>query len=315
MSYPIDNVYSAAGDGVTPIGMQTSEMKYIPTLYAGKLLVKFYEASVLSEVTNTDYEGMIRDQGDTVIIRTLPSITVRDHEKGMTLVDEVPTSEPVVLLIDKGKYWSFRTDDPDNVQTDIKSFINDWTQEASIELRNNIEVEVLEGMSVAAGHTGDAQGAQSGAFDLGTLTNPVSLTKSNIIDQIVDCGTVLDESNVPDEGRFMLLPPRLIGHIKKSELRDASATGDASSIIRNGLIGMLDRFKVYRTGNLLYDATYSCWYCLFGTKVATTFASQLVKSKTIDNPTGFGLLHRGLQVFGFKVVKPDALGALIASAA
>jgi len=315
MGYPVNNVYSTAGDGVAPIGMQTSSMKYIPTLYAGKLLVKFYEASVLSEVTNTDYEGMIRDQGDTVIIRTLPSITVRDHTKGMVLVDEIPTSEPVTLLIDKGKYWSFRTDDPDNVQTDIKSFINDWTQEASIELRNNIEVDVLEGMSTAAGHTGSSQGAQSAAFDLGVLATPIAVTKTTIVDQIVDCGTVLDESNVPDEGRFMLLPPRLVGHIKKSELRDASATGDASSIIRNGMVGMLDRFHIYRTGNLLYSSTYSCWYCLFGTKVATTFASQLVKSKTIDNPTGFGLLHRGLQVFGFKVVKDDALGVLIASAA
>ena len=82
MGYPVDGVYSPGG---TDVGMQTSTMKYVPTLYAGKLLVKFYEASVLGEIANTDYEGMIKDQGDTVVIRTLPTINVSDHEKGMVL--------------------------------------------------------------------------------------------------------------------------------------------------------------------------------------------------------------------------------------
>lgn len=314
MGYPVtDAVYGTTGMGGTVAG-GTNGMKYIPTLYAGKLLVKFYEASVLSDIANTDYEGQIRDQGDTVIIRTLPTITVAAHTKGMTLVDQIPTSEAVILTIDKGSYWSFRTDDPDTVQTDIKSFVNDWTQEASYELRNAIEIDVLQNAVVSAGLKGDAMGAQSAAFNLGKAGAPVQFAASNAVDVMIDCGTVLDEGNVPDEGRFFLLPPRLIGNIKKSELKDASLMGDATSVIRNGLIGMIDRFKVFRTGNLLYTAADKAWSCMFGTKHAITFASQLVKSKTIDNPAGFGLLHRGLQVYGYKVVKPEALGVLYACA-
>ena len=304
---PAQTVHSGAGTN------------YIPTLYAGKLLVKFYEASVLGEVSNTDYEGMIRDQGDTVIIRTLPNITVSNHEKGGVLAVESPTSAPVILEINKGKYWNFRTDDPDEVQVNIAGWINEWTTEASVSLRNAIEIDVLANMAADAGAAGADQGAQSASFDLGTLAAPVSLTTSNIVDQIVDCGTVLDEANVPDDGRFFLLSPAEIGLIKKSELGDASKSGDGTSIVRNGLVGMIDRFRIFRTGNLLKVAaadnaamtTGNIWYNLFGTKVATTFASQLVKSKTIDNPTGFGMLHRGLHVYGFKVVKPEALGVLL----
>ena len=310
MSYPVNSVYAPGG---TEIGMPTTDMKYVPTLYAGKLLVKFYEASVLSEIANTDYEGMIKDQGDTVVIRTRPTINVSDHEKGMVLEDQIPTSEAVIVNIDKGKYWSFRTDDPDTVQTDIKTFVNEWTDEASYELRNAIEIEVLEDVSVDAGHIGSGQGAQSAAFDLGVAGAPITLDKSNVVDQMVDCGTVLDESNVPEQDRFFLLPPRIVGLIKKSELKDASLSGDATSIARNGLVGMIDRFKIFRTGNLKYTSGDAAWSCLFGTKHAITFASQLVKSKTIDNPTGFGMLHRGLHVYGFKVVKADALGCLYAT--
>lgn len=308
MGYPV-----AAGK--KDIG--ASSMKYIPTLYAGKLLIKFYEASVLGEITNTDYEGMIRDQGDTVIIRTTPDLTIRDHQKGMTLQNEQPESAPVTLEIDKGKYWSFVTEDVDKVQTDIKNFVEAWTSDASYQLRNEIEKTVLQDIysEVAVANAGADAGAQSQSFNLGSDGAEVELSKTNVLDTIVDCGTVLDEQNVPDDGRFMLLPPKICGLVKKSDLKDASLTGDATSVIRNGKIGMIDRFTLFKTGNLAYDTDDSAWHCLFGTKVATTFATQLVKNKIQDNPNGFGMLHRGLQVFGYKVVKPEALGDLYASVA
>lgn len=305
MSYPV-----AAGK----VDIGASTMKYIPTLYAGKLLIKFYETSVLGEITNTDYEGMIREQGDTVIIRSTPDITIRDHTKGMTLQNEQPESPPVTLDIDKGKYWSFVTDDIDRVQTDIKNFVEAWTSDAAYQLRNEVEKTVLQNICLEADiNAGSAAGVQSGDFDLGTTGTPVSLTKANVVEYVVDCGTVLDEQNAPDDSRYMLFPPKICGLIKKSDLKDASLTGDSTSIVRNGKIGMIDRFTVYKTGNLLYVGDDSAWHCLFGHKVATTFATQLIKNKVQDNPNGFGMLHRGLQVFGFKVVKPEALGDLYAT--
>ena len=319
MGYPVAGTPYAAGGGAGAGGVEqgmgggivgaVNGMKYIPTLYAGKLLVKFYETSVLGEITNTDYEGQIRDQGDTVIIRTRPTINVADHQKGMVLADQIPTTEAVILNIDQGKYWSFRTDDPDMVQTDIKTFVNEWTDEASYEFRNAIEIDVLDNVAADAGQVGTILG-----IALGIAGTPITVSKSDIVDTVVDCGTILDTFNVPDQNRFFLLPPRLIGMIKKSELKDASIAGDGTSIVRNGMVGMVDRFTIFRTNNLKYTTTAgdNAWSCLFGTKHAITFASQLVKSKTIDNPTGFGMLHRGLHVYGYKVVKPEALGVLYA---
>ena len=45
----------------------------------------------------------------------------------------------------------------------------------------------------------------------------------------------------------------------------------------------------------------------------TVFATQLTETKTLDNPNGFGMLHRGLQVYGYKVCKSEALGLLVAT--
>jgi hypothetical protein len=44
--------------------------------------------------------------------------------------------------------------------------------------------------------------------------------------------------------------------------------------------------------------------------MAVTWASQLAESGQSDNPKGFGTLVKGLQVYGHKVIKPEALGHL-----
>lgn len=327
-------IYDISSDLTTGVNWGSDgSMDYIPTLYAGKLLVKFYEASVLGEIANTDYEGMIRQQGDSVIIRQLPTITVNDHSegahitptdattgKGMNLTYEEPVSTSLTLLIDQGKYWAFRVDTPDEVQTDLKGFINDWTEEASYELRNKIEIDILGSVYADAGIKGAAAGMGVAGTPLTVVAGATDLTATpaeyNILEKIVDCGTKLDENNVPDHGRWFLMPPHLIGLIKKSDLKDASLAGDATSIIRNGLVGMIDRFKIYRTNNLAHatETEGESYYTLFGTKHAITFASQLIKSESLKNQDAFGMLYRGLHVYGFKVVKADALGTLYCTA-
>ena len=180
-------------------------------------------------------------------------------------------------------------------------------------MRETLDTDVLGNIytDVHASNTGATAGVVSGAFDLGTAGSPESVTKSNVLDYIVDCGTVLDEQNVPESGRWFIIPPWMAGMIKKSDLKDASLSGDATSIMRNGLLGTIDRFTLY-SSNLLAGSS-SAQYCLFGHKDATSFATQMTENKVQDNPNGFGMLHRGLQVYGYKVVKPEAMGVLIAA--
>jgi len=305
MSFP-------SAPGVRNIGSAT--MRYIPQLWAGKLLVKYYDSTVLSVITNTNYEGMIRKMGDTVFIRQRPDMTIRDYVKGQTLVNEQPEAPSVTLEIDKGKYWSFVTEDLDKVQTDIKNFVDEWTTDAAEQLKIEIDSDVLGDIpaDAHAKNRGLTAGVKSSAFSLGAAGNPVALTKANILDYFVDAGTVLDEQNVPESGRFLVIPPWAAGLVKKSDLKDASLSGDAKTIMRTGLLGMIDRFTLY-SSNLLAGNTTDGVSMLFGHKDATTFATQLTESKVIDNPNGFGMLHRGLQVFGYKVEKPEALGVLLGS--
>jgi len=279
-------------------------------IWSGKLLVKFYEATVLADISNTEYEGEIANMGDQVEIRTTPSITINDYVKGQNLQTQRPESDVVELKIDQGKYWQFVADDVDKFQSDY-DFINDWTRDASEQLKIKIDTDILGTVysDVHASNQGATAGAESGSFNLGTTGSPVAIDKTNVVEYIADLGTVLDEQNVPESGRWMVLPPWMCNLIKKSDLKDASLSGDGTSIMRNGRLGIIDRFMLYNS-NLMAkttDGANTVTNIVAGHKSALTFASQMLENESIRAESTFGTLFRGLQVYGYKVIKPEAM--------
>lgn len=289
---------------------------FIPEIWSGKLIENFYDATVLAAISNTDYEGEIRQFGDTVNIRTTPEITIRDYVKGQTLSVENPNKEKLQLLIDKGEYFACIEDDIDGIQSDI-NLMDTWSKDASERMKIKIDQRVLTDMlpDIAATNKGGTAGEQSASFDLGTTGSPLTVTKdgaggtTSVIDLMVDMGTVLDEANVPEADRYMVIPAKMAGLVKKSELKDASLTGDGTSIVRNGRLGMIDRFTVYVSHNLnVSSGNYSI---IAGHKMGFTFASQMTEMETIRSESTFGNIVRGLQVYGYKVVKPEAIAQAV----
>ena len=284
---------------------------FIPEIWSGKLIENFYDSTVLAAIANTDYEGEIKAHGDTVNIRTTPELTIRDYIKGQDLTIENPDKPKLQLLIDKGEYFAAVQDDVDKTQSDI-NLMQTWTRDASEQMKIKIDTRVLRDIvtDVSSHNTGDKAGRISGNIDL----NQVALTKSNILDTLVDLGTVLDEVNCPESDRWLILPAKACGLIKKSDLRDASIAGDGTSILRNGRLGMIDRFTIYHS-NLLHKNASNYYHILAGHKKALTFASQMTEMETIRSERTFGDIVRGLQVYGYKIVKPEAMALLTATVA
>jgi hypothetical protein len=289
---------------------------FIPEIWSGKLIENFYDATVLAAISNTDYEGEIKRMGDTVNIRTQPNITIRDYVKGQNLVVENPDKPKLQLLIDKGEYFSCVEDDIDRIQTDV-NLMDMWSKDASEQMKIKIDQRVLTDMlpDISALNRGATAGAKSAAFNLGTAGAPLTVTKdgasatTSVVDLIVDMGTVLDEANCPESDRFLVLPARMAGIIKKSELKDASLAGDSASIVRNGRLGMIDRFTIYVSHNL--NVTGGNTSVIAGHKMGFTFASQMTEMETLRAQSTFGNIVRGLQVYGYKVVKPEALATAV----
>jgi len=293
---------------------------FIPEIWSGKLIENFYDATVLSHISNTDYEGEIKNHGDTVNIRTTPEVTIREYVKGQTLLVETPDKPKIQLLIDKGEYFACVEDDVDRVQTDIK-LMDTWSKDASEKMKIKIDTRVLTDILPDVGqyNKGATAGEQSASFNLGTTGTPLVVSKDGasgtaVVDFIVDVGTVLDEANAPEGNRWMIIPAKMANLIKKSELKDASLTGDGTTILRNGRLGMIDRFTLYVSHNLLV-ASGGKYNIIAGHKMGFTFASQMTNMETLRAESTFGNIVRGLQVYGYKVTKGEALATAVVTLA
>lgn len=321
-------VYPVTGDFATS---QSYSGAFIPTLWSGKLLAKFYQNTILSEVTNTDYEGELKSQGDTVRIRLAPSISIQDYTAGQALNYEVP--EPIFqdMQVNKGKYFGVQVNDVLAYQADME-LMNMFTEDAAKQLKISIENEVFFNSFVtegpAAANEGATAGAISASYNLGTDTAPIDQsTAENVLNAILRMASVLDEQNVPEDGRFLIISPYDRHLLMQSNIAQAYFSGDNASTIRTGKIGMLDRFSVY-VSNLLpkgeagkalvsgLDATSggatltdakARRTMIAGTSQATSFAMTVDKTEPLRNQTDFGDIVRGLAVYGRKVVKPEAL--------
>jgi len=269
----------------------TSEVNFIPEVFSKLMQAKFYKTSVLPAISNGDYEGEISGQGDKVVIRTVPAVTINNYT-GTVSTQELTTSK-VELLIDKAKYFSFLGDDILRAQADI-DFVAKASDDAAEGMRVAVETDVLA--SVVTGAT--------------TIQSQATISATNVLTSILSMSTALDNLNIPEEGRFIVLSPEFISLLKQSELRQAYLTGDSESPIRNGKVGIVDRFTVYQS-NMLYtpgsgsDSGYT--HILAGHPKAISFASQFTNTETQRMESTFGDQVRGLKVYGSKVVVPDAL--------
>jgi hypothetical protein len=315
--------YSSAGAG-----------QYTPQIYAQKTLIKFYKATFLTEICNTDYEGSIKAQGDKVIIRTVPDITINDYLIGQDIVYNTYDSASITLEINQAKYYAFKIENITALQNDIDQ-MGKWTDDAAEQLKITIETSFLidlfktnQATTCSAYNRGVITSGLSGgagAYVLGTdlsnnpavVKNPgaASLTDINAVDLIMGAEAALTERNVPqDSDRWIIIPTWLGFMLQTGDLRRADSNGTASQdVLRNGKIGRLGQFNVYVSNNLPTATTATGATVIpFGHKSGLTFATQMTDTETMPHPTNFGKILRSLQVYGYKAVKSEALGCIIA---
>jgi hypothetical protein len=322
-TYPINSGGFNSPAGATAYSGTAYSGSFIPALWSGKLAQKFYAATVFGEIANTDWQGDISGMGDTVIINTIPTVTINDYQIGQNLAYEIPAPSTISLVINKGKYFGVNVNNVLELQAKPK-LMDMFTNDASMQMKIKIDTDVLLGTfdQCAASNKGATAGKISAGYNIGTDLAPVTLTAANILSNITALSSVLDEANVPETDRWLIITPTERQILMQSNLAQAQFMGDGQSVLRNGRIGMIDRFTVF-VSNLVPRAAAGKDYAganltsalkrhaiMAGHKSGITFASQIAKVESLQNPNDFGQLVRGLNVYGYKVAQADSLALL-----
>ncbi|AOK91365.1 P22 phage major capsid protein family protein [Paenibacillus polymyxa] len=273
-----------------------SVQNFIPTIWSARLNESLKKNLVYGNVVNTDYEGEIKGQGSTVKINSIGAITIGNYDKvaGIGNPQELDAMQKT-LVIDQAKYFNFQVDDVDAAQANV-NLLDGGIVEASYGLANVVD-QYLAGFytEVKAENT------------IGNDTTPIIPTSSKAYDLLIDLGVLLDENNVPESERFVVVPAWYYGLL----LKDARFTKDPN-IIRTGYVGDIDGMTVYKSNNVP-NTTGAKYKLIAGHKSAISFAGQVDSVEAFRPEKQFSDAVKGLQVFGAKCIKPEALAVLTAN--
>lgn len=276
---------------------------FIPELWSARLLYALDNAHIAANLVNRDYEGLIRQQGDTVHINTIGPVTVDEYTRNTDIDDpEVLTTTEQTLVIDQAKYFNFQVDDVDAAQSN-GDLMDAAMARAAYALNDASDAYLLSVI---------ASGADSGNV-IGSSA-AVSLTASNVYENIVALRTKLDKANVPTSGRFVVVPPEVYALLLLDDrFVKATDAGTANATLLNGEVGRVAGFTVYMSNNTPYAT--ETWSIPAGVAAATTYAEQIVSTEAYRLEKRFADAVKGLHVYGAKVTDGKQLAVLKAKVA
>lgn len=273
---------------------------FTPQLWSARLIAHLNAAHVYANLVNRDYEGEIRNYGDTVKIQQIGDITVGDYAKNADITDPQQLSGTSQnLVIDQGKFFNFQIDDVDNAQTNPKLM-----DEAM--MRSAYALADVTDKFIAGKYT-DVPVANQ----VGNDTTAIVVTKTNVYDQFVALGQKLDEANVPRMGRWTVISPWIYALLLQNDLF-VHATQKGDDVIANGEVGSVAGFTVYNSNNVPNTACAK-YKILAGTNAGISYAEQVVKTEAYRMEKRFADAVKGLHVYGAKTVQPNCLACLTAS--
>jgi len=272
---------------------------FTPSIWAAKLLQNWNNAHVAIDCVSREFEGDIKNQGDTVIVGGIGRVTITAHTKN-TDITAVQTLQDVTqsLVVDQADHFNFQIDDIDKVQNK-PSVMGEAMRESAWGLADVCDKYLLALLYNGVTTTTPDNALASRALGTGA-------SDEDAYETLIDLGVLLDESNCPTNDRFCLVPPWVEGLLLKDPRFVSFGTAANEARLRNGRIGQAAGFEIRKSNNI-YSALSSTYAIIVGSKQACTFAWQITKTEAYSPEKRFCDAIKGLQVYGAKIMRPYAL--------
>ena len=290
---------------------------FLPSIYSKKVLNFFRKSSVVEAITNTDYAGEISAFGDSVKIIKEPVISVSAYTRNTDTTQTKLTDAEASLVVDSANAFKFIVDDIETNMSHV-NFKEVATSSAAYALKDAYDAAVIAEMfagvsSSSPDHVLGADSATdlgagvfdgSGAADIGS-----GGSETDPLDLMARMARLLDEANVPEEGRWFVASPDFYEVLGQSSSKLLSVDFNAGQgSIRNGLVssGKLRGFDMYKSNNIA-AVSNAAGKCLAGHMSSTATAQTILSTEVLRDPTSFGDIVRGLHVYGANVLRDEAL--------
>ena len=258
---------------------------FIPEVWAAGVTQSFIANQVVIPTLNTQYSGEAT-RGNTVHIINATTPTITDYAAaGRSITAEALADTEVQLLINQERAFSVNVDDVDRVQA--AGEFNAWTEAAGRALAEDAEEYVLTQMFTGASNANAGSVVVDTAAEAKTAIREIRKTMAT--------------NKVPASGRFVVVNPDF-ADLLLQDLSDVSTAG-SSSELRDGAI-----LRLYGMDVIESPLTGQATPAAIGYhQDMVAFVNQVENVESLRNPTKFADIVRGLNVYGAKVVKSEAV--------
>jgi hypothetical protein len=267
--------------------------QFIPEVWAAGVTQSFIANQVVIPTLNNAFTGDVT-AGNKVHIINATTPTISDYSATRSITAEALADTEVTLDIDQEKAFSVNVDDVDRVQA--SSEFAPWVDSAGRALAEDAENYVVDLMLAGA------TDANTGSVEIDTADEAKAAIRAIRL--------AMANAKVPAMGRFVMVNPDMSDLLIQG-LDDVSTAGSDSEL-RNGIIGRLYGFTVVESPLLSASGTPAA---VGYHEAMVAFVNQVQSLESLRNPTKFADIVRGLNVYGAKVLKTDAVYKYVSAAA
>ena len=237
-------------------------------MWSARALYNLNKALVYGQVgvVNKDYEGEITGLGSTVHINAVAPITAKPYTKNVAIATPDTLSDAATsLVIDQASYTNWEIDDIDAAQINA-NIMDAAMSESSYSLADSADQYIAAQMVAGV----------ASANKIGTTGSPIvpgTSAGTTTYDYLVDLSVKLNEANAPKVGRWVILPPWMVGGLAKSDKFSSVSASGSNEALRNGFVSRAAGFDILESNNVPTNDTY--YQCVAGCTAATTYAESI----------------------------------------
>ena len=267
-----------------------SYANFVPKIWAKAIERELERKLVFAEDCNRQYEGDVKQRGDTVKIRGVGKPTISKQKGGSNILPDAENVEDtsVEMQINTVAYFNFLVDDIDKRQA-VGGLMDALNTEATQELASEMDKDIA-----ALAGTRDAKKLYS---------DYKAVNADNVLGTLDLALQMLQENDVPADAKIVAtVPPWFLTHLRTAYTK---LDTDNSDLLKNGKVGRYNNILIKMSNNVYSTASGS--NIMVRTERAVAFANPLTHTEPYRPEKRFSDAVKGYVLYGTKIVRPKEL--------
>lgn len=267
-----------------------SYANFVPKIWAKAIERELERKLVFAEDCNRQYEGDVKQMGDTVKILGVGKPTISKQKGGSIILPDAETVEDtsVEMQINTVAYFNFLVDDIDKRQA-VGGLLDALNNEATQELAGEMDKDIA-----ALAGTRDAKKVYS---------DYLAVNADNVLGTLDLALQMLQENDVPADAKIVAtVPPWFLTHLRTAYTK---LDTDNSDLLKNGKVGRYNNILIKMSNNVYSTASGS--NIMVRTERAVAFANPLTHTEPYRPEKRFSDAVKGYVLYGTKIVRPKEL--------